>query len=345
MELSKLQQSIIDAPYNKIIVMSASASGKTRLLTEKVRRILKEGINPKKIAVITFTNMAASELRQRLGNDYKDGLFVGTIHGLANYFLLSKGINTGDLLNNEKFDELFSLVEENPNCIRQIDYLILDEAQDTDELQFKFLLEMINPPNFFICADLRQSIYQWRGARPDILEEVMRQKEVHVFDMNENYRNGRCILNFAKKIIASSGMTDTSIAIRETDGVVIENNYSDQIILQSIRKNPEYRKWAILTRTNKQLEQVLSLLKKNQIPCDSFRQGDLSKDGLEKKMEQNTVKVLTVHSAKGLEWNNVIVIGMVFWNKEERHVCYVAATRARDQLIWMPAPKKNKRGI
>lgn len=37
MELSKLQQEIIDAPYNKIIVLSSAASGKTRLMTEKVR--------------------------------------------------------------------------------------------------------------------------------------------------------------------------------------------------------------------------------------------------------------------------------------------------------------------
>ncbi len=76
MDLSKLQEDIINAPYNKVIVLSSAASGKTRLLTEKVRQLLRAGVNPKEIAVITFTNMAAGELRQRLGSDYKTGLFV-----------------------------------------------------------------------------------------------------------------------------------------------------------------------------------------------------------------------------------------------------------------------------
>ena len=94
MELSELQKNILNSPSNRSIVMSSAASGKTTLMTEKVRQLLRAGINPKEIAVITFTNMAAAELRQRLGQDYKDGLFVGTIHALANYFLLSSGIKT-----------------------------------------------------------------------------------------------------------------------------------------------------------------------------------------------------------------------------------------------------------
>ena len=75
MELSKLQTQILNAPHNRIVVLSSAASGKTRLMTEKVRQLLRAGVNPKEIAVITFTNMAASELRQRLGEDYKDEWF------------------------------------------------------------------------------------------------------------------------------------------------------------------------------------------------------------------------------------------------------------------------------
>ena len=104
MELSKLQTDILEAPYNKTIVLSSAASGKSRLLTEKVRQLLRNNVNPREVAVITFTNMAAAELKQRLGDDYKDGLFVGTIHALANYFLLSAGIKTGEVLDNEEFD-------------------------------------------------------------------------------------------------------------------------------------------------------------------------------------------------------------------------------------------------
>ena len=84
------------------------------------------------------------------------------------------------------------------------------------------------------------------------------------------------------------------------------------------------------------------MLKKNKIPFNTFKQADLSAEEIREKMAENRVKVLTIHSAKGLENDNVIVIGARFWNDEERRIAYVAATRARDLLIWTKKPKKKK---
>ena len=62
-------------------------------------------------------------------------------------------------------------------------------------------------------------------------------------------------------------------------------------------------------------------------------------------MDSNTVKLLTIHSAKGLEWPNVITVGVLERNRndEEFNVAYVAATRARDNLIVMSIPEKEKK--
>lgn len=340
MELSKLQNEILNAPYNKIIVMSSAASGKTRLMTEKVRQLLRAGVNPKEIAVITFTNMAAAELRQRLDIDYKEGLFVGTIHALANYMLCSSGFSTTKIIDNEKFDELFEMVEAHPACVKHYDWVLLDEAQDTDAQQFKFLLDMINPDHFFFCGDIKQSIYGWRGSRPDLLNNLSQRADVKTFDMNENYRNCFNILSYAKRLIRPNGLEDNSISMRKENGSVTEIPYALSTILEKIKENPDYKNWAILARTNAEINTITSFLHLNKIACDTFRQGDLSKEELSKKMEDNTVKILTVHSAKGLEWDNVIVIGMRYQPYEERNVCYVAATRARNNLIWMHYVKK-----
>ena len=83
MELTKLQKDIIESNSPKIAVEACAAALKTSTLTEKVRKLLRDGINPQTVAVITFTRMAAAELIGRLGEDYKDGIFVGTIHALA----------------------------------------------------------------------------------------------------------------------------------------------------------------------------------------------------------------------------------------------------------------------
>lgn len=340
MELSELQTEILNAPSNRSIVLSAAASGKTRLMTEKVRQLLRAGVNPKEIAVITFTNMAAAELRKRLGEDYKDGLFVGTIHSLANWMLLTGGVKTKKIIEEENFDELFSLLKENPQCIRHIEWILLDEAQDSSESQFEFLFDILNPDYFFICGDVRQSIYRWRNARPDLLQSMCNNPEIAVFDMNENYRNGYNILTFAKSLIRPIGLEDTSISKRDINGSVTEMCYDSQAILTKIKNNGHYGDWAILTRTNKEISTFSTLCYKYKIPFETFKQGDLSKEELNEKMQHDTVKLLTVHSAKGLEWPNVVVIGMRYSSIEERCICYVAATRARDNLIWVTGRKK-----
>lgn len=340
MELSELQTEILNAPSNRSIVLSAAASGKTRLMTEKVRQLLRAGVNPKEIAVITFTNMAAAELRKRLGEDYSDGLFVGTIHSLANWMLVTSGIKTTKLIQDEEFDELFSLIKENPQCIRHMEWILLDEAQDTSESQFEFLFETLNPDYFFICGDLRQSIYRWRAARPDLLQSMCEEPDITVFDMNENYRNGYNILKFAKGLIRPTGLDDTSISKRNTNGTVTEMPYDSQAILNKIKEDGHFGDWVILTRTNKEISTFSILCSKYNIPYETFKQGDLSKDELNEKMQHNTVKLLTVHSAKGLEWKNAIVVGMRYTSVEERCICYVAATRARDNLIWVTGKKK-----
>lgn len=345
MKLSTLQSKIIEAPDNKIVVISAAASGKTALLTEKIRQILKSGANPKEIAVITFTNMAAEEMRHRLGDDYKDGLYLGTIHGLANYMLLSKGIDTKTYLEKEDFDKLFELIEENPQCIRHMSWVILDEAQDSDEQQFRFLFEMINPDNFFVVGDNRQCIYQFKMSNPQLMLDLANEPGVKTFSMNENYRNGSTILNFAKRLISPLGLSDDSIPMREISGSVTEVPFSTDTIIKTLQGQPRLGEWAILTRTNREIEQIGFILKQNNIPFVTFKQSELNKSQLTKKLESNTVKLLTIHSAKGLAFNNVIVVGTRFYPAEERNVAYVAATRARNKLIWMGnmgQPKRKK---
>jgi superfamily I DNA/RNA helicase len=100
--------------------------------------------------------------------------------------------------------------------------------------------------------------------------------------------------------------------------------------------------WFILTRTNDQIDEMANALRRCGVPFDTFKRAQLDNKELNKKMKENTVKVLTIHTAKGLEANNVIVIGAKFFNLEERCISYVAATRARNALYWTKMPyRKN----
>lgn len=338
MELSKLQKEIVESKESKIVVMSSAASGKTCVLTERVRFLLNNGVAPSSMAVITFTNLAAEEMRSRLADDYKDGLFIGTIHSLANHMVRSYGIDTSDAIEQEKFERLFELVEENPQCVKHYDWILLDEAQDSDVNQFSFIFDMINPPNFFVVGDPRQHIYSFNGGDSKYMLTLARQTGVKKMSLNENYRNGVEILSFARRLIRPTGIIDDSIA-KISGGKVFERRLSVDSLISGFKKMSNYGAWAILGRSNDRVNSIIKQLTDAGIPCDGFKQGGLTRQELKEKMEANTVKVLTIHSAKGLEWDNVVVMDTrIGRNEEDRFLAYVAATRAKKKLYWNNNP-------
>ena len=343
MELTKEQQAIVNTTANHVVVVAAAASGKTRTLVARTQHLLEQGADPKKVVVITFTNNAADELADRL--HYPQGLFIGTIHSYANYLLRTAGVDTSQLLDDEQFDQLFPLVKKNPQCIRPVDHLLLDESQDSTPDQFEFLLDMVNPTNYMLVGDSRQSIYRWNGADPQFILDLQRRRDVATYPLNENYRNGRSILKYAGSIIMQAGYDyrDTSIPMRDTDGKVITVEYSPVSIARTIKRKGDFKTWFVLCRTNDQVDQMMSFLEKEKVPCDSFKRSQFTNNELYQKMQEDTVKVLTIHAAKGLEADNVIVVGARFYNLEEKCISYVAATRARDLLVWTIMPTKAKR--
>ena len=341
--LTELQQRIVNAPYDRVAVNAAAASGKTTVLIEKIRQILRSNINPREVAAITFTNLAAAEIKSRLGDDYKEGMFIGTIHSLANQMLLRAGIHTGAILDKEKFDELFPMIKKNPQCVWHIEWLLLDEAQDSDGRQFEFIFRMINPRCFFIVGDIRQTIYRWKGSVPELFGDLAQRNDVKVFSLNQNFRCGSNILAYAKKKLWGSGMYDDSVAMRE-GGEVLFPEFTKANMLKLIGTYGNYKDWVILTRTNEQIKTLMAMLKNSNIPCATFKQGELTRDKLIELMNSNTVKILTVHSAKGLEWPYVMLYGLYTdrTDIETYNVNYVAATRAKDMLVVFGKRKYNE---
>lgn len=342
MRMNEKQLQVIKTTKNKVLVQAAAASGKTACLIERINWLLKTGENPSKIVAITFTNNAAAEIKERLIID-TDEIFIGTVHSYCNYLLRAGGVATDNILDEDRFDDLFPLIKENPQCIKEIDYLIVDEAQDSTELQFEFF-ELLSPKNFMYFFDIRQSIYGFAGAYPDYLIDLKQKEGITIYELNQNYRNGNAILNQARKVINSLGreFQDHSIPMRHVQGKFVYGELSYEGIVNKL-KDETYGDWFILCRSNKEVETMCFVLKKNEIPFDTFKQGDLNNQQIQDRMKADTVKVLTVHSAKGLEANKVLVYNPKLYNEDERRLYYVAATRARDELLWIKPPKKGKK--
>ena len=313
MNLSKKQKEIVESTYPRIVVHAAAASGKTALITERVKIMLGRGCAPERMVVITFTTAAADEMKKRIGQ--VNGLFIGTIHAYALYLLSVYGLNEKAIgyINEEKFDKLFTLVKKHPACIKQVDYLIVDEAQDCSKNEWEFF-SLINPSSFFYCGDTRQCIYEWRDASPEDFIEVTQRPDVYTYSL---------------------------IPIKNEPGNVQWVEFNLGTIAKTIKNSStSYGNWFILTRTNDQIESVKYILDSYRIPNITFKRGGKSFDELTELVSSDKVKILTIHTAKGLEADNVFVIGAHMWGDEEIRLSYVAATRAKENLYWVYQKKK-----
>ena len=97
--LNNAQLEAVHCLERPCLVLAGAGSGKTRVITHKVARLLQYGLAPKQIAAITFTNKAAQEMRERtkalVGSRAAKELVVSTFHSLGVRILRADGTRIG----------------------------------------------------------------------------------------------------------------------------------------------------------------------------------------------------------------------------------------------------------
>ena len=97
-ELNEQQLAAVTAPTGPLLVIAGAGSGKTRTLTYRVAYLLENGIDPRNILLLTFTNKAAREMLNRVANLLPvdaSGLWGGTFHAIGNRILRRHGTALG----------------------------------------------------------------------------------------------------------------------------------------------------------------------------------------------------------------------------------------------------------
>jgi DNA helicase-2/ATP-dependent DNA helicase PcrA len=169
------------------------------------------------------------------------------------------------------FDDLialtYKLLEQNPQLAQETSqryqYIMVDEYQDTNELQLKLLQKLCTTHNnICVVGDDDQSIYGWRGAHiRNIMEFDEDFKDAKIFKLQENYRSREPILKVAnaliehnrsrlgKELIATRGSGEDVITLNSRD-----ENEESRKIAQKVQKlldsGVRAKEIAILYRVN-----------------------------------------------------------------------------------------------
>lgn len=195
-----------------------------------------------------------------------------------------------DTLKNENlvdFDDLlglpYKILAKNRTLCEEISqkyrYIMVDEYQDTNELQFKLLEKLcLMHENLCVVGDDDQSIYGWRGARVEnILNFKDQFKNVTLIKLENNYRSTQNILNTAnnlidcnqnrlgKKLIGTKEKGE-EVTLMESEDENYETNKISNAIKKLINSGEELKNIAVLYRVNALSRALEDGLTKARIP-------------------------------------------------------------------------------
>ena len=162
---------------------------------------------------------------------------------------------------------------------RKFQYILVDEFQDINQLQYEIVRMLAQPQNnLFIVGDDDQSIYHFRGARPEIMLNFTRDyPEAETVTLNVNYRCSGQILSSAMRVIGENkkrfskklstpNPTGDAVRIREFQNPREEYLTVVSELRERMENGENLEDTAILLRTNQEAEGLVGALMERQVP-------------------------------------------------------------------------------
>lgn len=123
------------------------------------------------------------------------------------------------------------------SLVARFPYIIVDEAQDNSQMQFVFfeILRKAGLENLEYVGDICQSIYEFRDARPDLLEKIMKMEGWTMLPLSECRRSNQRIINLYSKLKPAFIQTITSHGVKDLNIPIMVYKYDESNVKDIIR--------------------------------------------------------------------------------------------------------------
>lgn len=191
------------------------------------------------------------------------------------------------LLKKIDFDDMlvlcYELFQKRPDILqmwqKKFQYILIDEFQDINQVQYDVIRMLALPENnLFIVGDDDQSIYRFRGARPEIMlgfsKDYPNAKSI-ILDVN--YRSTKAVVSAARRVIERNknryqkeiitvNDQGDNVHIQEVRHPVEESHYVREQIAKAVAAGTEPSQIAVLYRTNTEPRALVETFMEYHIP-------------------------------------------------------------------------------
>jgi hypothetical protein len=341
------------------IIHGVAGSGKTMILGFRAMQLAREMGRP--ILVLCYNKTLAARLEQLIGErGLSEKVQVYNFHEWCRKMLVAYHVDLPAQGSKDFFEQMVQRVIDGVDRgqIPRFQYgaVLVDEGHDFEPDWYKLIVQMIDPAtnSLLVLYDDAQNIYGNTERRKISWKSLGVQAQGRTTILKLNYRNTLEILSvarvFAQDLLKSRGDDDDGVPLIAPEsagrrGAVPELVRTDtaraqlDVLIARLRdehaRGRPYSDMAVIYRNQWEGEKLHEILRGLDIPnrlADNAGKQTLF-------VVEDSVKLVTMHSSKGLEFPFVIIPGLGSLPKEgqreadEARLLYVAMTRATEHLL------------
>ena len=326
--------------FNGAVVSGCPGSGKT---TISIRRLIRLNEQQKKVKLVTYQNLLVRAIRSLTHGLEVPKDRISTFHKWY-YDLTNAWFDSDETA--DKIKEQLQLTSLSRQGLHEI---IVDEGQDLPLCVYQSVPDFTE--RIFVGADDGQQVHPKQGARTEQIEKSLQKnsKSYRRFILGRNFRNTYETYRFARQFMPHTNLvawdenmldrlkhserfgpkprvaTFRDLSSRDEDMLTVIKNADGNIAVLC----PEGKKGS---KSGDSVEDIFDLIQKMGVPATKYYSDQALKKELESLEELERCIVTTYKSAKGLEFDTVIIPRINYF-KNIPEEWYVACTRTSGNLF------------